>query len=71
MTEKPRHAAGRMMFGEAIRGQHIGKPRIARRREAILGTRKPMLRWICVARIKFIRDRRLERLVMRWERSIF
>src|SRR6266513_4928809 len=71
MTEKPRHAAGRVMFGKAIGGQHKGKPRIAWRCEAILGTRKPMLRRICVVQIKFIRDWRLERLVMRWKRPIF
>src|SRR5260370_38907149 len=70
MTEKTRHSAGRMMFGQAICGQHEWKSGIARRREPIFAARKPMLRRIGIARIKFIWYGRLERFVMRRERAI-
>src|SRR5439155_3312420 len=70
MTEKARHATGRMMFGQPIGGQHKWKSRIARRREPIVITREPVHRRIGVVRIKFIRDRGLERLVMSWQWSV-
>src|SRR6476620_3307051 len=59
-----------MMFGQAIRGQHKWEPRIAGRREPIFGARKPILRRIGIARIKFIWYRRLERFVMSRERAV-
>ena len=70
MTEKTRHAARRMMFSQSICSQHERKPRITRRCELILPTRKPVLRRISLARIEFIRHGRLERLVMRGKRSV-
>src|SRR6266480_147014 len=70
MTKKTRHAAGRVVFSQAVGRQNVGKSRVTRRREPIFLTRKPALRWIGVARIKFIRDRRFERLVMSGERSV-
>src|SRR5918996_920886 len=53
-----------MMFGQAIRGEHEWKSGIARRREPIFAARKPKLRWISIMRIKFIRDRGFDRLVV-------
>ena len=70
MTEKTRHAASCMMFGQAIRGQHEWKSRIARRRQPIFVARKPVHRRIRVMRIKFVRDGGLERFVMRRQRPI-
>src|SRR6266487_5078772 len=54
ITEKARHAASRMMFGQAIGGQNKWKPRIAGQREPVLAARKPVHRRICVVRIKFV-----------------
>src|SRR5918996_1293310 len=59
-----------MMFGQAIRGEHEWKSGIARRREPIFAARKPKLRWISIMRIKFIRDRGFERLVMSREGAV-
>ena len=70
VTQKARHAAGSMMFGQPIGGQHKWKSRITRRRKPIVWTREPMLRRIGVARIKFIRYGRLKRFVMRRERAV-
>src|ERR1043166_2175184 len=52
VAEKPRHAASRMMFGQAIRGQHEWKSGIARWREPVLATRKPMFRRVGLPRIQ-------------------
>src|SRR5207244_11173732 len=70
MTQKPRQATGRVVFRQTVGRQNVGKSRVTRRREPIFLTREPALRWIGVARIKLIRDWRLERLVMSGERSV-
>src|SRR6266480_4136453 len=70
MTQKTRHATGRVVFSQTVGRQNVWKSRVTRRREPIFLTREPALRWIGVARIKLIRDWRLERLVMSGERSV-
>ena len=70
MTQKTRHATGRVVFSQTVGRQNVGKSRVTRRREPIFLPREPALRWIGVARIKLIRDWRLERLVMSGERSV-
>src|SRR6266403_1833534 len=59
-----------MMFGQAICGQHERKSGIAGRCEPIFAARKPMLRRIGIARIKFIWYGRLQRFVMSRQRSV-
>src|SRR5262249_45113642 len=54
MTEKTRHAARRMMFGQSICGQDEWKSGISRRREPIFAVRKPVFRRIGIMRIKYI-----------------
>src|SRR5262245_41992820 len=71
MTQKTRHAAGRVVFGQAVSRQNVRKSWVTGRCEAIFLTRKPLLRRIRGARVEFIRDGRLERLVMSWERAVF
>src|SRR5262245_395398 len=59
-----------MMFGQTICGQDEWKSGITRRCEPIFAARKPIFRRIGIARIKFIWNGRLERLVMSGEWSV-
>src|SRR5205085_6768408 len=70
MTEETRHAAGGVVLGQPIGRENEWEARIARRREAILLTRKPIDDRVCVARIECILYRRLQRLIVRRHWSV-
>src|SRR5262249_50268824 len=70
MAEKTRHPATGMVFSQPISGEHERKTRIARRRETIFHTCKPIHHRIRVARIECVMHRGFERLVMGRERPV-
>src|SRR5438270_13574010 len=70
MTEETRHAAGGVVLRQAVGRENEWKARIARRREAIFLTRKPIDDRVCVARIERVSHRRLERFVVRRHWSV-
>src|SRR5438309_6693831 len=70
MTEESRHTAGGMMLGQPIGCKNKGESRVTRWRESIFLAGKPMYGRVRVARVKRVVHRRLERLVVRWHRSI-
>src|SRR5438270_2953499 len=70
MTEKARHAAGGVVFGQSVSRENKRKPWVARRREPVFLAGKPIDHRVCVARVKGVVHRRLEWFVMRRHRPI-
>ena len=71
MTEEAPHAAGGVMLGQPVGGEHKRKSRIARRREAIFLARvNQFIDRVRVARVKRVVHRRLERFVVRRHRPV-
>src|SRR5947207_9517207 len=70
MTEKPRHPARSVMFSQAIGCENNWKSRITWRREPIFLAGEPVDHGICIARVKRVVHRRLERFVVRRYRPV-
>src|SRR3954471_7941675 len=70
MTEEARHAAGSVMLSQSVGCQDKRKSWVARRRETILLTGKPVDHRVRIARIERVLHRRLERFVVRRHRSV-